>query len=225
MGIPEASTYYLNRYGDVVHVWICGEPTLVTSNPTVARHILKSNGNNYTSRLGYDIGLDHIGMFNNGIIWNNNTNLWKSLRTFFQSALNAKTLNAAIKASAASTNNLISKLDDLRRRTSDGKIETLNVLRRITLQVTNLLMFGVKIDDDERLVQLIVEYFKAWEYFLIRPWYFYLPTSTFMTHKKAVKDLKEACMEIVRRKKQQLHSGKTGINVIDCLAEFINFSK
>lgn len=203
-GIPEASSWYLKKYGDTVKVWVFGEPTIISCNPTVARHIFKTNGWNYTSRLGYDEGLRHIGMHNNGIIWNNKTALWKTLRLFFQNALNAKTLSNAVQATVKATERIVDKFDELRKRTADGRIETLNVVRRITLQVTNLLMFGVEIEDDEQLVNLIVEYFAAWEYFLIRPSFLYLIGGKYDKHVSAVKGLLQACQEIVEQKKKQL---------------------
>ena len=147
-------------------------------------------------------------MYNNGIIWNNHTRKWKQLRSFFQNALTARSLNMAIKASLDATNDIVSEFPELRLRTSDGRVETLNVLRRITLQVTNKLMFGVEITNDEHLVKLIVEYFKAWEYFLIRPWYLYFPLATYRKHIKAVQQLKNACQDIVDQKKEQLKNGK-----------------
>jgi len=225
-GIPEASSYYLKKYGDTVHVWVCGEPTIVTNNPTVARHIFKNNGINYTSRLGYDTGLKHIGMFENGIIWNNNTKIWKKLRLFFQNALNAKTLNSAIHASVSAAKNMTCKLNELRQRTQDGRVETLNVLRRITLEITNTLMFGVDIENDEKLVEIIVEYFKAWEYFLIRPWYLYYFDSKFKVHTNAVKDLWEACQEIVRQKKTKMKNvvfdDLENPNFLECMIHAMN---
>ena len=45
---------------------------------------MKTNGSNYTLRFGNHVGLTHIGMFENGIIWNRNVANWKTLRNFFQ---------------------------------------------------------------------------------------------------------------------------------------------
>ena len=69
---------------------VAGRRTLVTSNYNVSlrylkctvlelecnisailNRVFKKNGNNYTSRMADDSGLENIGMLNQGIIWNN----------------------------------------------------------------------------------------------------------------------------------------------------------
>jgi len=45
---------------------------------------MKTNGSNYTLRFGNHVGLAHIGMLTDGIIWNSDLAKWKILRAFFQ---------------------------------------------------------------------------------------------------------------------------------------------
>ena len=52
---------------------------------------------NYTSRMAEDAGLARIGMLDNGIIWNNQTEEWRKLRQYFQRSVNSHTLNMATK--------------------------------------------------------------------------------------------------------------------------------
>jgi hypothetical protein len=82
MGVPNAAGYFLQRYGDTVKVWIGGEETVITCRPDYAFHVLKSNI--YRKRFGNETGLQHLGMRNSGIIWNNDVSKWKHLRGFFQ---------------------------------------------------------------------------------------------------------------------------------------------
>jgi len=95
----------------------------------------------------------------------------------------------------------MSKVTELRLRTSDGRIEALDFVRRITLGVTNRLMIEVDIDNDEDLVKKIVSYFKAWEYFLIRPTQLYHDKVELKKHQTSVNELQDAVQSLVNKKK------------------------
>ncbi|XP_033105837.1 aromatase-like isoform X2 [Anneissia japonica] len=207
MGIPEAASYYSKKYGDFVRVWIGGEPTYLITRPSAAWYILKSNGNNYCKRFGNDTGLSHIGMFENGIIWNNDVTAWKTQRGYFQKSLNADVLNRASAITVEATNRQILRIGDFQKRAADGRIDALDFIRRITLDVTNTLMLGVHIQDDEDVVNRIVKYFKSWEYFLIKPPVLYWLTSAeYKKHIKSIDRLNEAIGAMVEKKRATLES-------------------
>ncbi|XP_035672840.1 aromatase-like [Branchiostoma floridae] len=202
MGVPVAAAHYGARYGDFVRVWIAGERTYVITRPSAAWHVLKSN--NYCRRFGSRTGLSTIGMYQNGIIWNGDDG-WRVLRGFFQKALNADTLNRATSAAVDATYRQMGNIAVLQQKTADGKIEALDFLRRITLEVTNNLTLGVHIADPDDLVERIVRYFKAWEFFLLRPPIMYLMTpKLYWKHCQAVNDLNDAIAELLTNKRQEL---------------------
>ncbi|XP_071943715.1 aromatase-like [Antedon mediterranea] len=212
-GIPGAASYYNKQFGDVVRVWIAGEPTYLITRPSAAWYILKTNGNNYCKRFGNDTGLNHIGMFKSGIIWNNDVEGWKTQRAFFQRALNADSLNRASSITIDATNRQIARIGDFQTRAADRRIDGLNFIRRITLDVTNILMLGVQVDDDEDLVDRIVQYFKAWEYFLINPsLYYWMTSSEYKKHVRSIDRLNEAIDSMIEKKRASLVDLQKGDN-------------
>lgn len=199
MGVPNAAGYFLQRYGDTVKVWIGGEETVITCRPDYAFHVLKSNI--YRKRFGNETGLQHLGMRNSGIIWNNDVSKWKHLRGFFQRALNAEGLDRAIVSSTKASHKHMKTIPKIRNTRVDGLVDGLDFLRGITLDITADLMLKMDIANGPKVVEEIVQYFKAWEYFLIKPTWFYQLQRQFKKHQQAVSALNKSVHQIVQDRK------------------------
>ncbi|CAF0794570.1 unnamed protein product, partial [Brachionus calyciflorus] len=174
--VPEFTDYWLSKYGKTVRVYILGE-TILTSDHHLIRDILIGpNSKNFTSRMGNNEGLQNIGMFNKGIIWNNDKKKWKTGRMAFDSNFTSEFLKKTEYISQEKILNEILKLNksDKIKCVKNGhlnyQIDLMNFFRKITLSIVLEVCFGVSISDDDKdlIIKSIVDYFKAWEFFLLK---------------------------------------------------------
>jgi aromatase len=198
--IPLASQYYTSIYGDIVQIHPFNQPTIIISNPDFADHILKRNGKNYTLRFGNTLGLEYLGMANKGIIWNRNVQRWKYQRSnYFQKALNSKILDDAKHISNDAVNYVLKHLQTF--EVEPNIIDTLDLLRCMTFSVTchlflDLPVGSITIEKTKLYVKSIVEYFKAWEYFLLKPSELY-DEKYLNRHRQSINELNKVVVEII----------------------------
>lgn len=198
--VPLASQYYTLKYGDIVEINLFNNPTIIISNSDFADYILRRNGKNYTLRFGNKLGLEYLGMENKGIIWNRNIQRWKYQRlNFFQKSLNSKILDDAKYVSNDATDYILKYLKTF--EIQSNIIDTMDFLRSITFTITchlflDLSIGKISIDKIKFYVKSIVEYFKAWEYFLLKPKEFYNEKQT-NKHKKSIELLNNIVDELI----------------------------
>lgn len=212
-GIPLAATRYAQKYGDVVCVYLLGEKTILISSPELAKHVLSTRAKNYVTRPAEDYGLVQLGMFNNGIIWNNDTKRWEYLRKFFQKALTHKDLKNAANIAVSITKSVCNSI--LSKKTG---VDLMENLRLITFGVTTRLFFGLEWDEEKSLdaVRKIVAYFKAWEFFLITPKFLYLfHKNKVQQHRKAIHELNEVSANFIAEKRKEVIKNSSGATFLD----------
>ncbi|NP_999595.1 aromatase 2 [Sus scrofa] len=196
MGIGSACNYYNEMYGEFMRVWIGGEETLIISKSSSVFHVMKHS--HYTSRFGSKPGLECIGMYEKGIIFNNDPALWKAVRTYFMKALSGPGLVRMVTVCADSITKHLDKLEEVRNDL--GYVDVLTLMRRIMLDTSNNLFLGIPLDE-KAIVCKIQGYFDAWQALLLKPEFFFKFSWLYKKHKESVKDLKEN-MEILIEKKR-----------------------
>lgn len=139
--VPEFAYNWLSKYGRIVRVYMLGN-TILTSDRYLMNDILNGPlSKNFTSRMASDQGLYKLGMFKNGIIWNNDKLSWKKNRKAFENNFSHKHLKDAVDITREAINNEIKRIKNIYEfpLVKDGmlnqQIDLLNFLRKVTLSV------------------------------------------------------------------------------------------
>nr|BAA90529.1 aromatase [Xenopus laevis] len=215
-GIGKAANYYNNMYGEFVRVWINGEETLIISKSSATFHIMKHS--HYVSRFGSKLGLQCIGMNENGIIFNSNPSLWKVIRPYFIRALSGPGLMQTTENCIRSTNHY---LDNLSNVTNElGNVDVLKLMRLIMLDTSNNLFLRIPLDESE-IVLKIQKYFDAWQALLLKPDIFFKISWLYKKYEKSANDLKEAIELLIEQKRQKLSSSEKLDEDMDFSSELI----
>ncbi|KAJ1566165.1 hypothetical protein HK096_004059 [Nowakowskiella sp. JEL0078] len=160
-----------------------GKRTVIFHTRTAASHILEqSMAKAYRKRFATDDGLRALGMLHRGLIWNNNLESWGKVRGCFQDGLS----NANLKQ----VPELAKQFVDLSFSSySKGLINTLDSFRLPRKDTWELA---------EDLITSVVNYFKAWEFFLVRPFWFTRMSRNYHQHLAASQKLHLVCEDLLK---------------------------
>jgi hypothetical protein len=127
-GIPNTVAKILHTKGDCIKIQVNNKPMIVTSNPTVATHVFKTNPSNYIERFCDDDGLKLLGMYDQGVIWNNNHDAWHKASKLFTNSITARSLEDS-RAFVTTTTKILFSASVLVDEPTE--VSVLNLCRRV----------------------------------------------------------------------------------------------
>ncbi|XP_045142460.1 aromatase isoform X2 [Echinops telfairi] len=179
-------------------------------------HVMKHS--HYISRFGSKLGLQCVGMHENGIIFNNNPALWKVIRPFFMKALSGPGL---VRMVAICVESIKAHLDRLEEVTNaSGYVDVLTLMRRIMLDTSNMLFLGIPLDESA-IVTKIQGYFNAWQALLLKPDIFFKISWLYKKYEKSVKELKDALEILIEEKRHQISKAEKLEDSMDFATQLI----
>ncbi|CAG8478916.1 14555_t:CDS:1, partial [Gigaspora margarita] len=185
-------------YGDTVGVWMNGEYTIITCDAELVQQILDGiNSKNFIMCMGNDHGLKELGMYQNAIVWNNDVSKWTLQKHIFQA------LNAHHKASMITIEKTRQEINRIKISVLKNNVLTvdiLNVIRHITLAIILEVSLGIQLDSNKSqyLIDCILDNFKAWKFFLLKPRFMWpLFPLQFFHHRKSILKFREEIQSII----------------------------
>ncbi|KAF0536080.1 aromatase [Gigaspora margarita] len=196
--VPEFTEFWCRLYGDTVGVWMNGEYTIITCDAELVQQILDGiNSKNFIMCMGNDHGLKELGMYQNVIVWNNDVSKWTLQKHIFQA------LNAHHKASMTTIEKTRQEINRIKISVLKNNVLTvdiLNVIRHITLAIILEVSLGIQLDSNKSqyLIDCILDYFKAWKFFLMKPRFMWpLFPLQFFHHRKSILKFREEIQSII----------------------------
>jgi len=135
---------YTERYGDTFRFYLGGiKEAIVTINPAVIQHVLKTNAENYQKS---EIQVKRMGHFLGKGLLTTHGEAWKTQRRLIQKGFAPKQLEAL---SAIMQDSLAESLRDFDRQVHDGSVDIYSQLMKMTFAMVARSLFGAKLKDED----------------------------------------------------------------------------
>src|ERR1700735_4959012 len=134
---------YTERHGDTFKFYLGGlKEAIVTTNPTVIQHVLKTNAENYQKS---DIQVKRMGHFLGKGLLTTHGEAWRTQRRLIQKGFDRKQLEAL---SAIMQGSLAESLRDFDEQIGSGPVDIYPHLMKMTFAMVAKSLFGARLKDE-----------------------------------------------------------------------------
>jgi cytochrome P450 len=135
---------YAERYGDTFRFYLGGiKEAIVTTNPAVIQHVLKTNAENYQKS---EIQVKRMGHFLGKGLLTTHGDAWRNQRRLIQKGFAPKQLEVL---TAIMQDSLAESLRDFDKQVSTGPVDIYTHLMKMTFAMVARSLFGAKLKDED----------------------------------------------------------------------------
>jgi cytochrome P450 len=135
---------YTERLGDTFRFYLGGlKEVIITTNPAVIQHVLKTNAENYQKS---EIQVKRMGHFLGKGLLTTHGEAWRTQRRLIQKGFDRKQLDAL---SSIMQDSLTESLRDFDRQISAGPVDIYPQLMKMTFAMVARSLFGAKLKDED----------------------------------------------------------------------------
>ena len=135
---------YGERYGDTFRLYLGGlKEVIVTTNPAVIQHVLKTNAENYHKS---EIQVKRMGHFLGKGLLTTEGEAWRTQRRLIQKGFDRKQLEAL---SSIMQDSLAESMSDFDRQIGDGPVDIYPHLMKMTFAMVARSLFGARLKDED----------------------------------------------------------------------------
>jgi cytochrome P450 len=135
---------YTELYGDTFRFYLGGlKDAVVTTNPDVIQHVLKTNAENYRKS---DIQVKRMGHFLGKGLLTTHGEAWRTQRRLIQKGFDRKQLEAL---SSIMQDSLADSVRDFERQVRAGSVDIYPHLMKMTFSMVARSLFGAKLKDED----------------------------------------------------------------------------
>ena len=152
---------YIEARGDTFRFYFGGvKEAIVTTNPVVIQHVLKTNADNYQKS---EIQVKRMGHFLGKGLLTRHGEVWRTQRRLIQKGFDRKQLDVL---SSIMQDSLAESLQDFDRQAHLGPVDIYPVLMKMTFKMVGRSLFGARLKDDD--IDLISRTISIVQEFMVR---------------------------------------------------------
>jgi cytochrome P450 len=205
---------YNELFGDTFRFYLGGiKEAIVTTNPAVIQHVLKTNAENYRKS---DIQVKRMGHFLGKGLLTTHGEAWRTQRRLIQKGFDRKQLDAL---SSIMQDSLAESLRDFDRQVRLGPVDIYPQLMKMTFSMVARSLFGAKLKDED--IDLVSQTICTVQEFIVRqtiqpylnPWF--AASGELRRHEEMRVRADGVLMEYIKRRRNQAPGNDLLQNLMD----------
>jgi cytochrome P450 len=205
---------YNELFGDTFRFYLGGiKEAIVTTNPTVIQHVLKTNAENYRKS---EIQVKRMGHFLGKGLLTTHGEAWRTQRRLIQKGFDRKQLDAL---SSIMQDSLAESLRDFDRQVRLGPVDIYPQLMKMTFSMVARSLFGAKLKDED--IDLVSHTICTVQEFIVRqtiqpylnPWF--AASGELRRHEEMRVRADGVLMEYIKRRRNQAPGNDLLQNLMD----------